>query len=326
MRRRRSTARRYSAGAVGVLLAMAAWPTTAIVTDPTSTLDGAQSATGDRAITYVATLDDVSDLAALGIGGDGFWFARFDAAQPITTAPTSDGARDALPAWVGAFNHTEHPADPGCGETDAIARGCLPSYNFRTFSQDGPARSAGGFAGWATLRLPDRSCGRAGAIVDPKTFSADQAYPDPTGLLFPADDQPQPTNNNTINRIQLQDGVPATFFVGVVTDATAFDFEPGAVEIRGNVGLIDQREEVADSQVESDGRPSAADLDPNGRPDVHVFRVDHFTSGDYLKLRLRGTDRPAAFTGLVFATELPDPRAARGEPPAHRAIHCERGA
>jgi hypothetical protein len=114
----------------------------------------------------------------------------------VTGATTGDNVRDALPDWVAAFNHTEDPADPGCTEPDALDRGCTPTYNFRTFSQDGPARSAGGVPGWATLRLPGGECGTAGAIVDPQTFV--------TG---------EPNNsNNTINRIQLQDGVPDVFF------------------------------------------------------------------------------------------------------------------
>ena len=35
-------------------------------------------------------------------------------------------------------------------------------------------------------------------------------------------------------------------------------------------------------------------------PEESVFRVDHFRSGDYLKLRLRGITSAASFSGLVF--------------------------
>lgn len=300
-------ARRLARGSLIVVLATAPLLTPgarAAITDPSSTVDGARSEAGDRAITYVGAFRDRHDLARLGLGSAGSWFPQFDASAPVAGA-TNDNVRDALPSWVAAFNHTTGPADPGCSEPDALARGCLPTYNFRTFSQDGPVRSEGGHEHWARLRLPSGACGRAGAVVDPKTYSASQDYPDPTGLVFPAADAPEPTNNNTINRIQLQDGVPARFHVGVVVDTTGGDYDPGVVEIRGNVGLVDHREELADSQVESDSRPSTADLAANGTPDVHVFRVDHFQPGDYLKLRLRGIDSPASFGGLLFDVDLP---------------------
>ena len=269
--------------AAATLVALATTPVAvAAVTDPTSTIDGLRGDQGERAITYVGTIRDQPDLAAAGLGADGYWFAQFDAGQPTSGAPTGDNARDGLPTWVGAFNHTTGPADPGCTEPDALPRGCLPTYAFRTFSQDGPARSAGGVDEWARLRLPDASCGGAGAIVDPQTFLAG------------------PNNNNTVNRIQLQDGVPDRFYLGIVTDTTAGQFDPGRVEIRGNVGVLDQQEDLADSQVEATTAPSDSDLATNGVPDVHLFLVEHFRSGDYLKLRLRGIDAPASFSGLVF--------------------------
>ena len=274
---------------------------TAAVTDPTSTIDGARSEKGDRVITYVGTLRDRPDLATLGFGREGHWFAQFGATGRVPEAATSDNVRDALPAWVAAFNHTESPADPGCTEAGALERGCTPTYNFRTFSQDGPARSASDPT-WATVRLPGGECGTAGAIVDPHTFSREQEYPDPTGVVSPPEGDPKPTTNNTMNRIQLQDGVPSSFYVGVVTDNTATQFDTGRLEIRASIGLIDQREEVSDNQVEPSSAPAAADLATNGVPDVHVFRVENFVTGDYLKLRLRGATSPASFSGLLFDT------------------------
>jgi hypothetical protein len=152
------------------------------------------------------------------------------------------------------------------------------------------------------LRLPGGECGTAGAIVDPQTFV--------TG---------EPNNNNTINRIQLQDGVPDVFFVGVVTDTTAGQHNPGRLEIRGNVGLIDQRQEIANSQVETSGAPGGADLAGNGIPDIHVFRIEHFRSGDYLKLRLRGSTAAASFAGLLFDETLDDRHPGRGKAVGHPA-------
>jgi len=321
-RRRRSVAF-VAALAISLAFGAATTGATAGVTDLASTVDGARSEKSDRAIAYVGTIVDKRDLSRLAIGTDGSWFPYFAATTPASGQPTGAGVRDRLPTWIGAFNHTTSPADFGCAEPGAVERGCLPTFNFRTFSQDGPARAAGGFRHWAALRIPGGECGRAGAIVDRKTYSADRPIPDPTGLVIPPEGPPRPTNNNTMNRIQLQDGAPQTFYVGVVTDTTGGDYDAGVVEIRGNVGLIDQRPEVADSQIEASSRPSAADLAANGVPDIHVFRIDNFRSGDYLKLRLRGIDAPASFSGLLFDVSLPRPSTATTGTPRAPASPCK---
>ena len=194
-----------------------------------------------------------------------------------------------------AFNHTTGPLDPGSTDPGALARGCTPTYYFRTFSQDGPARAAGGFPEWSRLRLPSGACGRSGAIVDPHTFVAGQ-----------------PNTNNTVNRIQLRKGVPDAFYVSVLTDNTARRYDPGVVEVRGNAGALDVPSEVANTQVEPT-IPDHIDTTANGIPDLYVFRVEHFRPGDYLKLRLRGATAPASFGGLLFDVHPPAP--GDGAPP-----------
>lgn len=154
-----------------------------------------------------------------------------------------------------------------------MTTGCIPTYLFRTFSQDGPARSAGGRASWDTFTLPDGTTGRSGAIVDPHTAE---------------------NSNNTINRIQLRDGAPSTFYLHVVTDNTANEHDPAnLVRGRGNVGPFD-----LDLQVESDDAPGTCDLTFNGTADVYTFRFDGFLPGDYLKLRLNGGPDGGSFGGL----------------------------
>jgi hypothetical protein len=246
-----------------------------------SILDDTWDATGERAITYVGALIDQPDLLALHVGTAGWWFPQFDATDEVTEAPTGDRAHDGLPAWVGAFNHTTDPSEPGCTEPGALERGCLPTYNFRTFSQDGPARSAGGFDSWSRLRLPSGECGLAGAIVDPHTYAAGE-----------------PNNNNTINRIQLREAVPPTFYVSVLTDTTGNVHDPSRLHVRGNMAALDFPNELR-SQIEPTF-PSPMSMAPNGVPDLYVFRVDGFEPGDYLKLRLRGDSSAASFSGLLF--------------------------
>jgi hypothetical protein len=306
-----------------LLLAVGAPAVQAIGPSPDGLVDGVQGNAGDRAITFVGVWRDRPDLVELRLGTAGFWFPQFAANEPVAGAPTGANVRDGLPTWVAAFNHTTGPTEPGCDDPNALARGCTPSYYFRTFSQDGPARSAGGHAAWSRLRLPTGECGTSGGIVDPQTFVADQDFDDPTGLVFPRSGEPKPNNNNTINRIQLQGDVPPTLYVSVVTDNTAGEHDPGRLEVRGNVGALDVPSEVADSQVEPTF-PTAMALVPNGVPDVYVFRVDGFVAGDYLKLRLRGSTSPGSFGGLLFDTTYdPAPAAASNGP--GRSLGADRG-
>ena len=215
-----------------------------------------------RSITAVGVTPSTPDLASAGLGGEGWWFPQVAAPAPVEGRPTGEGARAALPPWVAPLSH--FPEDPDFGA--------------RTFSQDGPARSAGGQPGWAVLTLPDGETGAAGAIVDPATAG---------------------NTNNTVNRIALQGAVPATFYLHVVVDATAGQHDPtGLLRARGNVGPDDRDE----AQVEPDADP---DLSFDGVPDVVTFRYDGFRAGDYLKLRLRGEPPPATgagFSGLLFDT------------------------
>ena len=111
--------------------------------------------------------------------------------SPVATRPTGENARDALPSWAGPLNHVTSPADP--------------TYATRTFSQDGPARSKGGQPTWNPFKLPSGEVGLSGAIVDPATRG---------------------NSNNTINRIQLNAGVPSSFYFHIVTDNTNFEHDP----------------------------------------------------------------------------------------------------
>jgi hypothetical protein len=219
--------------------------------------------TQGRSITYVGVTLDKPHLDKLGIGTSGFWFAQFDAATPVSGRPTGENAVDALPAWAGPLNHVAAITDVGC-DIESLSHGCLPGYNFRTFSQDGPARSAGGFPSWDKLTLPDGRRGRSGAIVDPFTDG---------------------NTNNTVNRIQLGRGVPSSFLFHVVTDNTGLQHDPtNRIHARGSVGPLD-----ANLQVDADRFPRAADLAFNGVPDVYTFRFDGFMPGDYIKVQLQGT-------------------------------------
>ncbi|MEX2196481.1 MAG: hypothetical protein WD844_14445 [Thermoleophilaceae bacterium] len=239
---------------------------------------GANAEAGERSITFAGAAYDRPDLLQLGLGRAGHWFPQFGASEPVSGRPTGENVRAALPGWVAPLNHAAGLLDLGCAPAE-IVEGCLPTFLFRSFSQDGPARSAGGQPGWSTLRLPDGEVGRSGAIVDPHTRG---------------------NTNNTINRIQLRGDVPATFRVSVVTDNTAQQHDPAeAFVARGNAGPLD----TDLTQIEPASEPAASDLAFNGIADVYTFRVAGFRAGDYLKLRLAGdASAPggASFGGLLF--------------------------
>jgi len=232
-----------------------------------------------RSIEFVGARHDQANLARSGLGDAGHWFANFGADTAVSERPTGENARARLPDWVAPLNHVAAPTDMGCTAFE-IAAGCLPTYLFRSFSQDGPARSAGGHRAWSVLRLPDGERGRAGAIVDPHTAAGNR--------------------NNTINRIQLRADPPSPFYVSVVTDTTAMQHDPArTLVLRGNVGPLDTDQ----TQVESASEPGLAELLFDGEPDVYTFRVTDFRAGDYLKLRLAAAESSpagASFSGLLF--------------------------
>jgi hypothetical protein len=261
----------------------------------TAGLPAAQAVEG-RAITYVGVSYDQTDFRRLNVGDAGYWFPQFDAPVPVSERPTGERAVDARPPWVAPLNHVAALTDLGC-EPLHLAQGCLPTYLFRSFSQDGPARSKGGEVSWNSFRLPDGRRGRSGAVVDP--FTAGNV-------------------NNTINRIQLRGDVPSTFYFHVVTDNTNRQHDPtGQLRARGNAGPIDEDSR----QVDTDVFPNGCDLTFNGVADVYTFRYTGFAAGDYLKLRLEGDAgmTGASFGGVLF-DETFDPagpfqRAPRGGPP-----------
>ncbi|MCC5952943.1 MAG: S-layer homology domain-containing protein [Acidimicrobiia bacterium] len=242
-------------------------------TGPETTGPDAVQAADSRSVTYVGTHMDRADLAALGIGQAGYWFAQFDAPAPVENRPTHENDRDALPQWAGPLNHFSIVECDIAGDP----AGCLEAFLTRTFSQDGPTRAAGGQPGWATLTLPSGETGQAGAVVDPHTVG---------------------NSNNTINRIQLGEGVPEHFTFHVVVDTTATQHDPtNRLRPRGNIG-----ESPVD--VDADWFPTTGDHVFNGVPDVHSFRFDGFQPGDYLKLQLNGDDDGggASIAGFMFDT------------------------
>jgi hypothetical protein len=215
-------------------------------------------------ITYVGVAHDQTNFERLKIGKSGFWFPQFGAATPVSNRPTGENARDARPAWVAPFNHVTSFLDP--------------AYSTRTFSQDGPARSEGGQPKWNEFTLPGGKTGRSGAIVDPHASK---------------------NTNNTINRIQLGKGTPATFFFHIVTDNTNMEHDPvSRLQARGNSNGVD---------LEADTSPTGEELKFNGIADIYTFRYDGFRAGDFIKVRLKGDSahkEGPSIGGFLFDVEF----------------------
>jgi hypothetical protein len=215
---------------------------------------------GDAAsITYMGVIYDRPDLAQLNVGNAGYWFPQLDAGSPVEGRPTGENPRDALPSWAGPLNH-------------AIIGD--PNFATRTFSQDGPARSKGGQPTWSTLKLPNGEIGLSGAIVDPHTIG---------------------NSNNTINRIQLNAGVPSTFYFHILTDNTDQQHDP--------TNRLRARGDDSGANIDPTTFPAPGSAGFNGIPDVYTFRYDGFAGGDFIKLQLNGAAAPAqgaSFGGFLF--------------------------
>ena len=206
-------------------------------------------------ITYVGVIRDQTDFARLNIGKAGYWFPQFASKSPVEGRPTEENACDALPPWAGPLNHVTSFLDP--------------AYLTRTFSQDGPGKSKGGQPKWNEFTLPDGKVGNSGAIVDPHACK---------------------NANNTINRIQLGKGTPATFFFHIATDNTNREHDPATrLVVRGNSYGID---------LESDTSPTAEELKFNGVADIYTYRFDGFGAEDFIKVRLKGDSAHKAGPGI----------------------------
>lgn len=227
-----------------------------------------------KSITYIGVTKDVTNFSPTGadFGQSGYWFPQFAAASPVSGRPTDENDRDALPAWAGPLNHVTNPADP--------------AYSTRSFSQDnGGVRSKGGETSWNTFTLPSGEAGLSGSLVDPQTAN---------------------NSNNTINRIQLNNGIPgdalpSSFLLRIIADNTAGQHNP--------VGRIRPRGE-GPTQPDVGVQLSGASLAFNGVADVYTFRYDGWESGDFIKLQLNsGTPGQAAgIAGILFdAVPVPEP-------------------
>lgn len=110
---------------------------------------GVRSAAAATIVPYSVTRD-VTNFSSSGyqIGTQGYWFANFDAASPVTDAPVNQNSANTLPSWAAVnFN-------PG---------GSFPSDNL-----DGKpyAVSMGGLPGANEFTLPDGTTGGSGQVVD----------------------------------------------------------------------------------------------------------------------------------------------------------------
>ncbi len=217
-------------------------------------------------ITYVGKTTDRTDFhAPPKLGTLGSWFPQFNSPKAVSDRPTNEGERNGLPSWAGPLVHLNSVFDL--------------SFPSRTFSQDGPCRSVGGFATFNLFTLPNGEVGRSGIIFDPHAAG---------------------NTSNSVNRIKLGNGTPSSFYLRIVVDNTG-----------GRHNAI--------SRIRARGNHAGGDLEPNTFPapgaggfngiaDVYTFRYDGFTAGDFIKIQFNGMPGDAknggagggSFAGLMF--------------------------
>ena len=126
---------------------------------------------------------DVNDFSSGRYGKHGYWFPGFACSDYYFEQPTNFSERSHLSSWLGPLKHIE--------------RWQLTEYANRTFSMDGPCSVICGDSDYAVIILPDGSAGGSGIVVDP---AADE------------------NSNNSVNKIQLDDGVPSEFILSIIVD------------------------------------------------------------------------------------------------------------
>ena len=210
-------------------------------------------------ITYVG-MESTNNF--LGWGRKGFYFPQFDASGVVGPKRTDDNMQFYLPDWL-EFNFnpysltTTFSADkPDCFD-DCRERGVY---------------TRGGYTEWDEFTLPNGFAGLSGSIVD---------------------EQAEDNTNNTVNRIQMKAGVPASFCMHIVTDNTDLTHDSfNNIIVRGG----------RDGEGSFDPNVSIPELEFDGITDIHTFRFDNFLPEDFIKIRLdSGTPGvQPGFGGLMF--------------------------
>lgn len=216
-------------------------------------------------VTYVGVDKDVTDFQAANFGKLGYWFPQFDASGARSQKPTEENERNNLPLWAGPMTH--------------MLIWQVWKFPQRTFSQDGPCKSKGGWASWNYFTLPNGDFGLSGIILDP--HGADNT-------------------SQTVNRINLGQGTPTTFLLRIVVDNTDLKHNP--------INRIRARGEHNGVHIDPPTYPKPGMAAFNGTADVYTFRYDGFASGDFIKIQLNGMpggtnnggSGGASFAGLMF--------------------------
>ena len=217
-------------------------------------------------ITYVGEIADRTDFhAAPRLGTLGYWFPQFNAPNPVADRSTNEQERNVLPPWAGPLVHLDSVFDL--------------KFASRTFSQDGPCRSMGGFPTFNRFTLPDGEVGLSGIILDPHAAA---------------------NTSNTVNRIKLNAGTPASFYLRIVVDNSAGKHNA--------ITRIRARGHHTGADVEPNTFPAPGPAGFNGTADIYTFRFDGFTAGDFIKIQFVGMPGKASdggsggasFGGIMF--------------------------
>lgn len=244
-----------------------------------------------KAVTYVGVDLDVTDFRnGVDYGNEGYWFPQFDAPGPRSGKPTEDNQREALPTWAGPMTH--------------MLIHELWKFPERTFSQDGPTKSKGGFAAWNRFTLPNGEVGLSGIAFDPHG---------------------RDNTSQTVNRIMLGPGTPRSFLLRVVVDNTDLRHNP-VLKIRA-------RGDHKGVSIDPASYPQPGVAGFNGRADVYTFRYDGFEPGDFIKIQFggmagstnNGGSGGSSFAGLLFDA-LPSPQQSISVPPAAQPLSSPQAA
>ncbi len=226
------------------------------------------AAAGTPSVTYVHKISGITDFT--GYGQHGYYFPLFGRSVWDDEHKTDSDMVFFNPSnfqWEFDIRDNKRTFSPDAGPFGD----CCNAKRIGVYT-------AGGDTSWDYLVLPNGQSGYAGTTVDEAARN---------------------NTNQSINRIEIQNGTPSSFCLRILQDSTNFRFESdAALTARARAGGNDYSASIPPSDHTYDGHT-----------DMYTFRYENMNVGDYIKIKFRGINKDPGFSGIMFdpIDDCPEP-------------------